>query len=89
MRVAILYRPNSEFARRTEEYITDFNRFHPGAPIEVLDIDTIEGAEMAKLYGVMEYPAVLALKEDGSMQQQWSGIDSLPLMNDLAYYANQ
>jgi hypothetical protein len=89
MRVVILYRPESEFARRTEEYIADFQRFHPGANLEIMNIDSIEGSEKARLYGVMQYPALLALKDDGSVQQQWEGIDRLPLMNDLAYYANQ
>lgn len=89
MRVIILYRPNSEHARKTEEYITDFERFHPGQMLESLNIDSQEGADTAQLYGVMVYPAVLALKDDGQMQQMWEGIDKLPLMNDLIYYARQ
>lgn len=44
---------------------------------------------MAEVYGIMTYPAVLALAGDGSVQQQWEGVDKLPLMNDLAYYAQQ
>jgi hypothetical protein len=89
MRIVVLYRPNSEQARRLEEYVTDFQRFHPGANIEVLNIDSVLGGEKSQLYGVMEHPAMLALKDDGQVQQQWEGIDKLPVMNDLAYYANQ
>jgi hypothetical protein len=89
MRIIVIYRPNSENARVVEEYIADFNRFHPGAEMEVKNVDTIEGAEMSKLYGIMEYPALLAIKDDGQMQQLWMGVDKLPLMNDLAYYVNQ
>ncbi len=89
MRVVILYRPDSEHARRVEEYIADFERFHPGGQLEVLHVDSIEGTEIMKLYGLMEHPAVLALSRDGQLQQQWQGIDKLPLMNDLAYYAQQ
>lgn len=85
----MLYRPNSEYARRTEEYMADFERFHPGQTIELHDADTPEGASLARLYGVVEYPSVVAAKDDGQMQQMWSGIDKLPLMNDLAYYAQQ
>lgn len=84
-----MYRPNSEYARRAEEYIADFERFHPGRQMEIHDLDSAAGSEMARLYGVMEYPAVIALKDDGQMQQMWSGIERLPLMNDLAYYAQQ
>lgn len=89
MRVTILYRPDSEHARRVEEYIADFERFHPGSELQILNIDTPDGAHLAGLYGVMQYPAVLALKDDGQMQQMWEGVDKLPLMNDLAYYAQQ
>ena len=89
MRIVILYRPESEHARQTEEYITDFNRFHPAENLEAINVDSIEGSEKAKLYGAMEYPTLLALKDDGQMQQMWSGIDKLPLMNDLAYYSQQ
>lgn len=89
MRVVILYRPESEHARRVEEYIADFERFHPGETIEVANIDTPDGSRQAEIYGVMQYPAVLALKDDGQVQQQWEGVDKLPLMNDLAYYAQQ
>jgi hypothetical protein len=89
MRIVVLYRPESEFARRTEEYITDFQRFHPSQNMEAFNVDSIEGSEIAKLYGVMEYPTILALKDDGQMEQMWSGIEKLPLMNDLAYYAQQ
>lgn len=89
MQVVILYRPGSEHARKIEEYIADFQRFHPGSTLEALNVDSVEGSEKAQLYGVMEYPAILALKSDGQVQQQWAGVDSLPLMNDLAYFANQ
>lgn len=85
----MLYRPASEHARRAEEYIAEFERFHPGEQIEVYDIDAIEGSHLAQLYGIMTHPAVLALKNDGQMQQQWEGVEKLPLMNDLAYYARQ
>ncbi len=88
MRVIILYRPNSEHARRAEEYTAEFQRFHPSANMESINLDSVEGSELIGLYGITEYPAVLALANDGQMQQLWQG-DGLPLMNDLAYYANQ
>ncbi len=88
MRVIALYRPNSEHARRIEDYVTEFQRLHPSATLEMQSIDTVEGADMVALYGIMEYPAILALASDGQVQQQWQG-DGLPLMNDLVYYTNQ
>lgn len=89
MRVVMLYRPGSEHARRTEEYIAEFERFHPDEPLEAIDIDSVEGTNLAQIYGILEHPTVLAIKDDGQMQQIWPGIDKIPLMNDLAYYAQQ
>jgi hypothetical protein len=89
MRIVVLYRPESEDAREIEEYLADFQRFHPGEVLDTFNIDSIEGSEIAHLYGIMEHPTILALKDDGQMQQMWTGIDKLPLMNDLAYYAQQ
>lgn len=89
MRIVILYRPASEHARVVEEYIADFQRFHPGLAIETHNIDSIEGSRLAQTYEIMQYPAVLALTSEGQAQQQWVGVDNMPLMNDLAYYANQ
>ncbi len=89
MRVIIIYRPNSDHARQVEEYIADFERFHPGENLETHNIDTPEGSRIAEVYGVMTYPAILALSNDGQVQQQWEGADKLPLMNDLAYYAQR
>lgn len=89
MRIVIIYRPKSDHARKVEEYIADFERFHPGENLETINIDSPEGASIAELYGIMDYPAVLALANDGQMQQQWVGVKKMPLMNDLAYYARQ
>jgi hypothetical protein len=89
MRVIVFYRPNSEHARQVEDYVADFGRFHPGEHIELLNVDSIDGSHYAELYGVMEYPAIIAAAGDGAMQQMWQGVDKLPLMNDLAYYAKQ
>lgn len=72
-----------------EEYIHDFNHDHPGAKLETFNIDSREGAQIAELYGVMEYPAIVAISNDGSIHQQWQGVEKLPLMNDLAYFATQ
>lgn len=89
MRIIMLYRPDSEHARSAESYMADYERFHPDKHIEVHNVDSREGADLASLYGVMTYPAIVAAKDDGQMQQVWQGIDTLPLMNDLAYYAQQ
>lgn len=86
MKVLVLYRPNSEHGRITEEFIHDFQRRHQGERVEVLNIDTREGSATASLYDVMQYPAILVLQDNGYVSRVWEG-SSLPLMDEVASYA--
>lgn len=86
MRVVILYRPRSEHARIVEEFIHDFIYQHPDQKLEVLDVDTRDGSNLATLYEVMSYPAILVIEQDGHLIKSWIG--DFPLMNELAYYTN-
>lgn len=56
--------------------------------IEAIDIDSRDGTEMAKLYGVTQYPAIIAMASDGQMQKMWQGLP-LPLINEIDFYAIQ
>ena len=85
MKVLILYRPNSEHARRIEEFIHDYQNRHEGDRLEILDIDSREGIAAASLYDIMQYPAIVVTRQDGSVQQAWQG--DLPLMSEVASYA--
>jgi hypothetical protein len=85
MKVLILYRPRSEHARLVEDFIRDYKNRHEEGKLEVADIDTRDGSATASLYGIMQYPAVLALRNDGSVLKEWEG-DQLPLMDEIAYY---
>lgn len=84
MRAYILYHPRSDHSRTVEEYANDFERIK-GKKIELLSLETREGADMAGLYGIVQYPAVIALRQDGQLLKNWEGLP-LPLMNELAAY---
>lgn len=86
MKLVILYRPNSEHARLTETFIHDYRATHVSSSMEIVDIDTRDGIAMAELYDVVQYPAIMALKDDGKMQKIWQGPE-LPLMDEVASYA--
>jgi hypothetical protein len=81
MKASILYHPQSMTARMVEEYVHDFERLH-GVTIELVSLETKEGADLAKLYDVTQYPAVLALRDDGELLQYWQG-EQLPLMAEV------
>ena len=86
MKVVILYRPNSEHGRRIEEFIHDYKSRHADIPLEVVNIDTREGAALATLYDVVQYPAILVLHTDGCAQKVSQGYSS-PLMDEVVAYS--
>lgn len=88
MKVVLLYRPDSEHSRKVEDYVRDFIRFNKDRKIDLLSLDSREGSATASIYDIVQYPAVLALSDDGSILRYWQG-DQMPLMNELAYYAHQ
>ena len=83
----MLYRPNSGHARKVEEFVREFNRNYVNYKLELVDLNTRDGAATASLYEVMRYPAVLALANDGQLLKEWEG-ESLPLLSEVSYYAN-
>jgi hypothetical protein len=85
MKVLIFYRPRSEHGRVVEEFVRDFKATHGNSRIEQLDVDSRDGVAMASLYDIMQYPAILALRDDGSVLKSWEG-GMLPVMNEIAYY---
>jgi hypothetical protein len=85
MKVVVLYRPNSEHGRLVDDFIRDYKNRHEEGALEILNVDSRDGSAMATLYDIMQYPAILALRNDGSALKSWEGSD-LPLMDEIAYY---
>jgi hypothetical protein len=87
MKIVILYREKSEQGSIIDQLLRDINmRDGHGIDIEKIDIDTRRGAEMAESYGVMDYPAILALSSTGQLQKDWQR--QLPVISELLYYAH-
>jgi len=87
VKLLILYRPDSDHSTDIESFVRDFqHRFDVGRKIEMVSLNTRDGAATASLYDVMSYPAILALADDGSVLNVWQGVP-LPLMNEVAGYA--
>lgn len=81
-----MYRPNSDHSRIVEDFANDLGRRY-SAKIDLISLDTRDGASTASLYDVMQYPAVLALTNDGQLIKDWQGTN-LPLMNEISYYTH-
>ncbi len=84
MKVLALYHPKSEHGRTIEQYVTDFLS-RTGKQIELLSLETRDGAATASLYDIVRYPGILVLDDQGSLHRAWQG-DSLPLMDEVAGY---
>jgi hypothetical protein len=87
MRVVVLYHPKSEQEGKVLDFKADFKRLK-GRELELMSLETVQGAEAAKLYDITRYPAVLAMADDGQLQKAWQG-EELPMMNELEYYTIQ
>ncbi|MBP7807448.1 hypothetical protein KA047_03050 [Candidatus Saccharibacteria bacterium] len=85
MRIVALYHPSSEWASSVETYARDIERSQ-GVKLELVSLETRDGAAMASMYDILSYPAIMVIKEDGQMQQLWQG-EQLPLMNEVVGFA--
>ena len=81
MKAIVLYKPESEFSRAVEEFVHDFKR-RASYSCELVDVDTPQGTELAKLYDIVQYPSVLAVRDDGQLVRSWAGTP-LPVINDV------
>lgn len=85
MKAFVLYRPNTDYERSVIEYVHDFTH-RTQDKLEMISLDTREGAVKAELYDIVRYPAVIAVDDQGKMLRLWQG--NLPLINELSYYTH-
>jgi thioredoxin-like negative regulator of GroEL len=85
MRTFILYHPNSDHARAVEQFAHDF-RVQQSRGVELVSLETREGSDLATLYGIMNYPSIVSVMDNGQLLKQWEGLPP-PLMNEVAAYA--
>jgi len=88
MKVVMLYRERSDHRRDVETYVSDIKR-RTGNEVELIDIDSREGARIAQLYGIMQYPALLVTRDTGELQQDYQGVAKFPTINDISFYLRQ
>lgn len=87
MRVVVVWRDNTDYARTVTMFLQDFAR-QTGHVLEELDPDTKEGESFCRAYDIIEYPSIAALSDSGQMQQLWRGT-ILPTISEVSYYVSQ
>jgi thiol-disulfide isomerase/thioredoxin len=86
MHLAILYHPNNEYSRATEELVEEL-KTQTDKKIEFIDVDTKEGMEKVDHYGIVDYPAFIVLTDDGQPYFMWQG-SSMPSIAEISSYLN-
>lgn len=80
----MVYKYESDHAREVLDYVRDFAR-QTGHTLEEVDPDTAGGAAFCRTYDVVEYPTMLALSDDGRLQNMWRG-RPLPTISEVSFY---
>ncbi len=84
MKVVVLYHPKSEFATDVETFVRDFS-YQTGHLPNLVSIESKKGAELADLYDIVDYPAIIVVTEEGRLQNIWQG-KILPMINEVQGY---
>jgi hypothetical protein len=84
MRVVVLYKDATDYARQVTDYLRDFER-QTGHKLESMDPESREGIDFCRAYDVLEFPSILALSDDGRLQNMWKGLP-LPTISEVSYY---
>lgn len=84
MKVVVISKDNTDYARTVTDYLRDFKR-QTGHDLEIMDPETPDGVSFCRAYDILEFPTLVALSDDGHMQNQWRGLP-LPTISEVSYY---
>lgn len=85
MKTVVIYKDNTDYARQVTDFLRDFER-QTGRELETLDPDTRDGSSFCRTYDIVEYPSIVAISDDGLLQNLWRGLP-LPTISEISYYA--
>jgi len=84
MRVVVIYKNENDYSRTVDDYLRDFEH-QTGHSLEIVNPDTSEGMQFCDTYDIVEYPSIIAISDDGVMQNYWRGLP-LPTISEVSYY---
>lgn len=84
MRVIVIFKDRTDYAHTVLDFLRDFEH-QTGHVLETLDPDTPGGSQFCDTYDIVEYPTIIAISNDGIMQNTWRGLP-LPTINEVSYY---
>ncbi len=84
MKVVVLYKQATDYARQVDDYMFDFKRI-TGHDLETMDPESRDGVGFCQAYDILEFPTIVALSDDGQIQNKWVGLP-LPTISEVSYY---
>jgi hypothetical protein len=84
VKTIVVYKEETDYARDVTDYLRDFYR-QTGHELETVNPDTPDGADFCRSYDIVEYPSIVALSDDGALQNLWRGLP-LPTISEVSYY---
>ncbi len=87
MKTLVVFKMESDHARDVLTFLGDYTR-QTGRTLETIDPDSREGAAMCRTYDIVEYPSIIAVDDNGQLQNIWRG-RPLPTVSEVSYYATQ
>lgn len=86
MKLVILDHKDTEFTRSLDTFIEECKK-KTDQNIEKISLETREGDALAQLYGPLNYPAILIIRDDGQLIRNWQG-SNFPLIDSVLGYLN-
>lgn len=81
----MVYKEESDHAREVIDWLGDFKR-RTGKELETVDPESRDGAATCRAYDIVEYPSIVAVDDNGVLQNMWRG-RPLPQISEVSYYA--
>ena len=85
MKIIAVYKEFSDHGREVESFLRDFEK-RTGREIEVRDPEGRDSEFFLRGYDIVEYPTILAISDDGMLQNMWKG-RPLPTIDEVSFYA--
>jgi hypothetical protein len=84
MQLLILYSLNNETTRVVEEFVSELEA-RTDKQITLIDKDSKDGIYKSETYGILEFPALLVVTDEGSVVHMWHG-SFLPTVSEVLGY---
>ena len=86
MKLIVVNKQETEFPREVEDWAREY-RSVTGRDVEFVDPETIDGEIFVKTYDLMQYPAILVLRDNGIVSAAWTGLP-LPQFDEISSHFN-